>query len=82
MRLIDRLVASIFLSIIQLYRWVLSPFIGGQCRFFPTCSVYAREAIELHGPWRGAWLAIKRIGRCHPGHPGGPDPVPKIIKDS
>ena len=82
MRLINRIVAAFFLFLIQLYRWILSPFIGGQCRFYPTCSVYAREAIQLHGPWYGSWLALKRIGRCHPRHPGGPDPVPAAKCDS
>lgn len=75
-RLLERVVVALMLTLIQLYRWLLSPFIGGQCRFYPTCSVYAREAITLHGPWRGALLAAKRLGRCHPLHPGGNDPVP------
>lgn len=72
----DALFSALFLLLIRIYRWTLSPFIGGQCRFYPTCSRYAEQAIRLHGPWHGAWLAAKRIGRCHPGHPGGPDPVP------
>lgn len=72
----DALMTALLLLLIRMYRWTLSPFIGGQCRFYPTCSRYAEQAIRLHGPWRGAWLAAKRIGRCHPGHPGGPDPVP------
>ena len=75
-RWLDGFVTTIMLVLIQLYRWILSPFIGGQCRFYPTCSIYAREAIKLHGPWRGSMLAAKRLGRCHPLHPGGNDPVP------
>lgn len=63
-------------GLIKAYRYLLSPWIGGQCRFSPTCSVYAEQAIELHGPWRGSWLAIKRLARCHPLCPGGEDPVP------
>jgi hypothetical protein len=55
---------------IHLYRHSLSFWLGGQCRFHPTCSVYALEAIEQHGAWRGWWLALKRLGRCHPW--GGP----------
>jgi len=62
--------------LIRLYKAALSPFIGHCCRFFPTCSEYALEAVEKHGPWRGSWLALKRIGKCHPFHPGGSDPVP------
>jgi putative membrane protein insertion efficiency factor len=62
---------------IRVYQWVLSPFIGNQCRFHPTCSHYAIEAIEARGLIRGGLLAIRRIGRCHPFHPGGFDPVPR-----
>lgn len=62
--------------LIRLYQWTLSPLLGPNCRFYPTCSHYALEAIERFGFWRGAWLTLKRIGRCHPWHPGGFDPVP------
>lgn len=57
-------------------RW-LSPFLPSACRFHPTCSVYAREAVEKHGACRGLWLALRRLLRCHPFHPGGFDPVPE-----
>ena len=67
---------TVLLMLIDGYRLLLSPYFGGQCRFYPTCSRYAREAIELHGSMRGSWLAIKRILKCHPWHPGGVDPVP------
>jgi len=77
-QLLERIVVVVMLVLIQLYRWILSPFIGGQCRFYPTCSVYARESIKQHGPWRGVALAVKRLGRCHPLHPGGNDPVPPV----
>jgi putative membrane protein insertion efficiency factor len=68
---------AVLLALIEAYRLTLSPFIGGQCRFHPTCSQYAREAIERHGALRGGWLALRRILRCHPWHPGGFDLVPE-----
>lgn len=66
----------ILLGLIAAYRILLSPVLGPSCRFYPTCSAYAAEAIGTHGALRGAWLAVKRIGKCHPWHPGGVDPVP------
>lgn len=66
----------IALRAIRVYQIVLSPFIGNQCRFHPSCSQYAMEAIDTHGVLRGSWLGAKRLGRCHPFHPGGFDPVP------
>ncbi len=61
---------------VRLYQVALSPLLGGSCRYFPSCSAYAIEALERHGAARGSWLAIRRIGRCHPFRPGGYDPVP------
>jgi len=68
-----RLIATF---LIRLYQWTLSPWLGGACRFYPTCSSYALEAIELHGTARGAWLTVRRLCKCHPFHPGGFDPPP------
>lgn len=67
---------SVLISLIRLYQLVLSPWLGSNCRFYPTCSCYAHEAIEQHGPARGVYLSARRILRCHPWHPGGYDPVP------
>jgi len=61
----------------RFYKVLLSPFFGNACRFYPSCSDYAREAVEQHGWLKGAALACKRVCRCHPWHPGGDDPVPR-----
>ncbi len=63
-------------AMIRAYQMVLSPVLGNNCRFHPSCSEYAREAIESHGAVRGGWLSLKRLGRCHPFNHGGLDPVP------
>ncbi|WP_018650812.1 membrane protein insertion efficiency factor YidD [Actinobacillus capsulatus] len=68
--------ARLLLSSIYFYRYCISPLIGPRCRFYPTCSTYAVEAIKLHGAVKGGWLATKRIARCHPWSEGGEDPVP------
>ncbi|MBY9081456.1 membrane protein insertion efficiency factor YidD [Paenibacillus sp. HN-1] len=61
---------------IRFYRRFISPLKPPTCRFYPTCSAYALEAVEVHGPVKGSLLAAKRIAKCHPFHPGGLDPVP------
>ncbi|MDR2092747.1 MAG: membrane protein insertion efficiency factor YidD [Azoarcus sp.] len=65
------------LALIRGYQLGISPLLGPRCRFYPSCSDYAREAIALHGVRKGGWLALTRILRCHPWHPGGVDPVPR-----
>jgi hypothetical protein len=67
---------GLLLGAVRGYQYVLRPMLGLNCRFYPSCSDYAREAIERHGVLAGTWLALKRLGRCHPYHPGGYDPVP------
>jgi putative membrane protein insertion efficiency factor len=61
---------------IRAYQLAISPMLGNRCRFYPSCSDYSMEALQRHGVFRGLWLAVRRIGRCHPWHPGGYDPVP------
>lgn len=68
----------ILLKLIKGYRRFISPLFPPMCRFQPTCSIYAMEAIARHGSIKGSWLAAKRITRCHPLHPGGYDPVPPM----
>ncbi len=68
--------AFIARGLIKGYQWFLSPILPGSCRFYPTCSSYALQAIETHGALKGGWLGLKRIGRCHPWNDGGYDPVP------
>jgi hypothetical protein len=67
---------SVLVWLVKAYRYAVSPMLGPSCRFEPSCSCYAVEALERHGAARGTWLAAKRVCRCHPWHPGGYDPVP------
>ncbi len=64
------------MTLIRVYQWTLSPMLGAHCRFYPSCSCYAHEALQRHGALLGTWLAIKRLLRCQPLSPGGYDPVP------
>jgi putative membrane protein insertion efficiency factor len=69
-----QLPAAILIGLVRVYQWTLSPLIGRQCRFEPTCSAYFILVVRKHGAVRGAWKGLLRIGRCHPFHPGGYDP--------
>ena len=63
---------------IHIYRWTLKPLVGGHCRHLPTCSEYALQSIDLNGSWRGVWLTVARLARCHPWGTSGYDPAPDI----
>ncbi|MBS0649575.1 MAG: membrane protein insertion efficiency factor YidD [Verrucomicrobia bacterium] len=65
-----------FIFLIRLYQLTLSPFLGKCCRFYPSCSDYAIDAVKKHGAWKGSWLTAKRLLKCQPWHPGGIDEVP------
>lgn len=65
----------VVIALIRAYRYVVSPWLGDHCRFYPNCSSYAETAIVRHGLLSGGWMALRRLARCHPWHPGGIDPV-------
>jgi putative membrane protein insertion efficiency factor len=67
---------NVLIFVCRSYRWLISPLLGPNCRFYPSCSCYAEEALTRHGALRGVYLAVRRILRCHPWHAGGYDPVP------
>lgn len=69
---------GLLLALVGGYRRWLSPLLGQRCRFAPSCSAYAQQALTLHGAGRGSWLTLRRLARCHPFHPGGHDPVPPV----
>ncbi len=73
-----RWITAILVGLIRLYQRTLSRLLPGVCRFQPTCSEYAALALQRHGLWRGGGLALRRLGHCHPWHPGGEDPVPPV----
>ena len=68
--------ANLLMLIVRGHQLFISPMLGPRCRFHPTCSHYAIEALRTHGAFKGSWLTLLRLGRCHPLHPGGYDPVP------
>ncbi|HXS17164.1 MAG TPA: membrane protein insertion efficiency factor YidD [Polyangiaceae bacterium] len=76
MNVFTRLFTLLLIGLIRVYQWTLSPLLGPACRFEPSCSHYAVACLSTFGPMRGSWLAVKRIARCHPYHPGGYDPPP------
>ena len=76
LRALRRGIGWLMIGLVKVYQVTLSPLLGPRCRYWPSCSSYAVEAIDVHGPLRGGWMAIRRISRCHPGCEGGIDPVP------
>ena len=78
---LGKLLAWPLLALVWLYRYTISPFLGNNCRYQPTCSEYAIEALREHGAFRGTWLAAKRISKCHPWGGSGYDPVPGTDDD-
>jgi uncharacterized protein len=74
---VQKTITTILVALVKSYQMMLSPFFGQQCRFTPTCSQYAIDALQTHGSAKGLQLTVKRIMRCHPWHVGGHDPVPK-----
>lgn len=77
-----RLLKWFLIGLVRFYQYVISPLKPPSCRFYPTCSSYAIEALQKHGPIKGLWLSIKRLSKCHPLHPGGVDLVPDKNKPS
>ena len=75
-RLLLMLIRTVLLALLRFYKLAISPMLGNRCRFYPSCSDYARDAIQYHGAARGSYLALKRVCRCHPFSAGGVDPVP------
>lgn len=82
MKGVNSLISGILILLIRMYQTVVSPVLGPSCRYVPTCSEYARIAIQRFGWWKGGWMAVRRLLRCHPWGGSGYDPVPEKLQDS
>jgi len=82
MSLLQKLFAGVFIALVRVYQYVISPWWPASCRYTPTCSVYMVQAIRQHGPFRGGWMGLRRLGRCHPWGGHGYDPVPPAACES
>lgn len=71
---------TLLIGLVRAYQYLLSPWLGRRCRFYPSCSEYAVEALQKHGGVAGSWLTLRRLARCHPYHPGGVDLVPESFE--
>lgn len=76
MKKLGQILSFPFIFLIKLYQWIISPWLGSQCRFTPTCSQYGIDALKKYGPFKGSWLTLKRIAKCNPWGGQGNDPVP------
>lgn len=76
-----KLLKKLMVFVIRIYQYAISPFTPSSCRFAPTCSAYSVEAIQKHGPFKGFWLSLKRVSKCHPWGSSGYDPVPEVEKE-
>lgn len=79
--LLKKISSRCLIALVYVYKYCISPVIGPRCRFYPTCSTYMIEAIQLHGPIKGTLMGLRRIGRCHPYNDGGYDPVPGSVEE-
>ena len=82
MKFLGSLLAWPLLGLVWIYRILISPLLGANCRYHPTCAVYAEPALRLHGAFKGGWLVLQRVGRCHPWGGSGFDPVPETDEDT
>ena len=73
----QKIISKVLILLVRFYQLTISPLLGANCRYMPTCSAYSIEAIQIHGPFKGGWLSLKRILSCHPWGGSGIDPVPK-----